>query len=177
MIEPHVHLAYAPRGAGVLYAALWFDEGADVFGWFIGERDGEYRASYFMLQDYYSQRATRLYLSVDDDVQGAWVDCQWGRERRIDACPVPEPLRHELSRLQDQFIRHWLFFRDDPVAQDEVRELNARELAVRQVNIRAVRLGKFHKGAAVWRHDSPHADANVLTYLAQRWPLEHRLAA
>jgi hypothetical protein len=176
MTEAHAHLAYAPRGPGLLYALLWFAEGPHVYGWFIGEQNGEYVASYFMLQDHYSARASQLYRSAEDDVHGRWLDCRDGREMPLTQSPVPEALRHELARLQDAFIRHWLFFRDDPHAQDEARELNARELAVGRVNIHPARLGKLHTAAAVWRYDAPGADLNVPATLAMRWPLEHRTA-
>ena len=177
MIEPHVHLAYAPRGAGLLYAVMWFTDGADVYGWFIGERDGEYLASYFILQDYHSRQSTRCFRSLEDDVNGGWLECRWGREQPVDHSPVPEPMRHEMARLQDEFIRHWLFFRDDPTQHDEARALNARELSVRHVNIRASRLNKLKTGAAVWTYDSAGADVNVLVHLSRHWPLEHRMAA
>jgi hypothetical protein len=174
MIEPLVHLAYAPRGPGLLYALLWFAEGPHVYGWFIGERDGEYLASYFMLQDHYTTRTTQVYRSAEDDVHGPWLECRGGRDVPLTQSPVSEALRHELARLQDAFIRQWLFFRDDPQAQDQARELNARELAVRHVNIHPSRLGKLHTAAAVWRYDEPGADLNVPATLATRWPLEHR---
>ena len=176
MIEPIVHLAYAPRGAGLLYAVLWFAEGPHVYGWFIGERNGEHLASYFMLQDHYSTRPTQLLRSAQDDVHGPWLECRGDHDVPLTSSPVPEALRHELSRLQDAFIRRWLCFRDDPQAQGEVRELNARELAVGHVNVLPARLGKLRTGAAVWRYDEPGADLNVPEALSLRWPLEHRYA-
>ena len=54
MSQPHAHLAYAPRGAGLLYAVMWIAVEDDIYGWFIGSKDGETLASYFMLQDYYA---------------------------------------------------------------------------------------------------------------------------
>ena len=90
---------------------------------------------------------------------------------------MPQALRHDLSRLQDEFIRHWLFFAREPGTEDEAKALNARELAVRHVNIRPSHLNRLRTGAAVWRYDSPGADLNVLAHLSQHWPLEHRLPA
>ena len=40
MIEAHAHLAYAPRGAGLLYAVLWFGDGPSIYGGYVGLRDG-----------------------------------------------------------------------------------------------------------------------------------------
>jgi hypothetical protein len=175
MSQAHSHLAYAPRGPGLLYAVTWFSDGDDVYGWFIGARDGGHLASYFMLQDYYSTRDTAFHRSVEDDVLGKWLrvhDDRRGGTVHADAPPVPEALRHELNRLQDQFVRHWLFFDDDPAAQAEAEALRARELPVRHVNVRADRLDKFRTAAAVWRYDAPAADRNVLLYLSKRWPLD-----
>ena len=180
MIESHVHLADAPRGPGLLYAVMHFSEGADVFGWYIGSRDGEFVASYFMLQDYHAPRETNFFRSVEDDVYGAWLhvtrDGEWAVPHPP---PVPEPLCHELARLQNEFIRHWLLFGGDPEpqAQAEAEALRARELAVRQVNIRASRLGKLRIEPAVWRYDSPNVQLNVLVELSQRWPLDQTVNA
>ena len=40
MIEAHAHLAYAPRGAGLLHGVLWSAVGPSNYGWYIGLRDG-----------------------------------------------------------------------------------------------------------------------------------------
>lgn len=173
MIQAHNHLAFAPRGVGLLYAVLWFAVDDDIFGWFMGAKDGGHIASYFMLQDYFSMRDTRLFRSVEDDVYGPWVDVRPSGDMQLPhPPPVPEELCHELSRLQDQFIRHWLFFDDDAEARAEADALNARELPVRHVNIRASRLDKLSTAPAVWHYDSPGTDRNVLIHLSKRWPLD-----
>jgi hypothetical protein len=173
-MQAHAHLGYTPRGAGLLYAVLWLAHGNDVFGWYIGSKDGEQQAAYFMLQGYYSKSETHFLRSAQDDMYGPWVEAGPAGEWPV-ALPVPEPLRHELVRLQDQFIRHWLFFGDDPAARAEAEALQARELAVRGVNVRPARLGKFRTPAAVWRFDAPGADLGVLIELSKRWPLDHRV--
>lgn len=178
MSQAHAHLAYAPRGAGLLYAVLWFAQEEHVFGWFIGSKDGGHLASYFMLQDYFSARETSLFRSVDDDVYGAWVHVRADGDLALPhPPPVPQAVAHELNRLQDHFVRHWLFFDDDANALDEAKALHARELSVRHVNIRAARMDKLRTGAAVWRYDSPNADMNVLLYLSKRWPLDYEAEA
>ena len=178
MSQAHTHLAYAPRGVGLLYAVLWFAEDEHVYGWFIGARDGGHLASYFMLQDYFSLRETRLFRSVEDDVYGEWVDVRPAGDAPLPhPPPVPEAICHELSHLQYQFIRHWLFFDDDPEASEEADALTARQLPVRHVNIRASRLDKLRTAPAVWRYDAPDADMNVLIYLSKRWPLDFEAEA
>jgi hypothetical protein len=176
--QAHTHFAYAPRGVGVLYAAMWFAERDDVYGWFVGAKNGGHLACYFMLQDYYAARDTAFYRSVEDDVLSDWVHVHSGGERMpLPSPPVPETVRHELNRLQDRFVHHWLFFDDNPESSQEAEALRARELAVRHVNIRAARLDKFRTAAAVWHYDSPEADRNVLVWLSKRWPLDYEAAA
>ena len=176
MVQAHAHLGYAPRGVGLLYAVFWFAHGDDVLGWFIGARNGEPRAAYFVLPDYYSSGRTSLLRSVQDDMYGPWVEAQPDGDLPLPhPPPLPEALCHELVRLQDQFIRHWLFFADDPETHDEAEAVAARELAVGAVGIRPARLGKLRTAAAVWRYDAPGADLNVLIELSKRWPLDHRV--
>ena len=174
MVEAHTHLAYAPRGPGLLYAVLWFARERDVVGWYIGSRDGVAEASWFVLPEHYSARPATLYRSRDDDLDGAWVECGPDGEKPLPRPPLPQALRGELGRLQDAFVRHWLFFDDDADAAPEARAYEQRELAVRHVNLRAERLGKLQPGAAVWRYDSHGADRRVLAALARRWPLDAR---
>jgi len=176
MIQAHAHLGYAPRGVGLLYAVTWFEHRTDVLGWMIGAKNGGHLAAYFAMQDYFTAGATRFLRSAQDDVYGPWL--QHGRDGDFEVPhppPIEEALCHELMRLQDQFIRHWLFFADDADAHAEAEALNARELAVRGVNVRAERLGKFHLGAAVWHYDAPGADRRVLAELSKRWPLDYRV--
>ena len=176
MVQAHTHIGYAPRGVGLLYAVLWFAHGDDIFGWFTGSVDGQHPAAYFVLQDYYSERQAHLVRSVLDDVYGPWVEATPGGDMPVaHPPPVPEVLCHELVRLQDQFIRHWLFFADDPETYAEAEALAARELAVGAVNVRPGRLGKFQHGAAVWRYDAPGADVLVLMELSKHWPLDYRV--
>jgi hypothetical protein len=176
MVQAHAHLGYAPRGVGLLYALLWLAHGNDVLGWFIGAQDGSHLASYFVLQDYYSTSPTRLLRSAQDDVYGPWLEAGPHGEVPVShPPPIAEEFCHELSRLQNEFIRHWLFFGDDPQARSEAEALRARELAVRGVNVQSARLNKFHTGAAVWRYDAPGVDTSVLIELSKRWPLDFQV--
>lgn len=177
MIEANAHLAYAPRGAGLLYALLWFADGRSIYGWYIGSHDGLPEASYFALPDYYDpSKAVVLCRSTEDDLDGPWMQVDDRGESELPHPPVPQALHHELARLQDEFIRHWLFFDDDPDGAEQARALNARGLPVRHVNIKASRLGKLKTAPAVWRYDAPGVDLNVLLRLSQRWPLDERMS-
>lgn len=176
MTQAHAHLAYAPRGVGLLYGLLWLAQGDDILGWFIGTRDGEFLAAYFVLQDDRHSGKTRWLRSVQNDIYGPWLQTGPAGETGLPhPPPMSEPMCHELMRLQHQFFRHWLFVGDDPEAAGEARALQDRELSVRAVNVQSARLAKFRHGAAVWRYDAPGVDTGVLARLSQRWPLDQRV--
>jgi hypothetical protein len=174
MIEPHVHLAYALRGTGLLCALFWFTRDDHVYGWFTGARAYELPASFFMLEHYYSTRETVCYRSAQNDVYGDWLVASTSGESTIDhPVPVPEDLCHELERLQDAFVREWLFFEDDPEYDTEAAALRERGLPVLGVNIRPRKLHKLVTGHPVWVYASPSADVHVVAFLAKRWPLDY----
>jgi hypothetical protein len=176
VIEPSVHLAYAPRGAGVLCAMFWFVEKSDVYGWFTGARGLEHPAHFFMLEHYYATRDTVCYLSAADDVYGAWTMATKRAASGIDRpVPVNADLCPELDRLQDAFVREWLFFESDTLHAQEAAALQERELPVLPLNIRASRLSRFTRDGPVWACWTPGADTHVVGYLAQRWPLDYSL--
>lgn len=178
MAQAHAHLGFAPRGVGLLYAAMWLAHGKDILGWFMGDRAGESVAAYFELQAYYEPGNPRLQYTLQDDIYGPWVEAtQGGAVPRPQPAAITEPIGHDLQQLQQQFCQHWLFFGDDPARRAEAAALTARELAVRKVNIRPERLAKFHHGAAVWRYDAPGADLHILEWLSRLWPLDYRVEA
>ncbi|HXD05754.1 MAG TPA: hypothetical protein VN680_06880 [Burkholderiaceae bacterium] len=178
MAQAHAHLGFSPRGVGLLYAMLWLEHEKDILGWFIGDRDGEPVAAYFVLQDYYEAGSPRFLRTLQDNVFGAWVEATpSGDAPRPQPSAISERIGHELQQLQQQFCRHWLFFGDDAGVSAEAAALAARELAVRRVNIRSSRLDKFHHGAAVWRYDAPGTDLHVLERLSRLWPLDYRVEA
>lgn len=176
MLEPHVHLAYAPRGAGVLCAALWVVQGPHCYGWFTGAQAYEHPAHFFVLENYYSTRETACYRSADDDVHGKWVQVTAHNKSAVDLDtpgPLPEPLCHEMEQLQDAFVREWLFYRHAPDAEPDAAALRARELPVMALNIRPKKLNKLQTGAPVWTFTSPGADRNVIAFLARYWMLDY----
>ena len=175
MIEPHVHVAYAPRGAGVLCACFWFVQGNDVYGWFTGARGYESPSSFFVLEGYYTLHEAAFYRSAQNDVYGQWLAVSTRGEAKIDGPPpVPEALCHELERLQDAFAREWLLYPDDPAHAGEAAALRERELPVLPVNVRPGRLNKLVTDAPVWTFAPAGADLGILAFLAKRWPLDYR---
>jgi len=176
MIEPKTYLAYAPRGPGVMCALLYVVDGEDVYGWYTGAQGAEYSASYFMLDGYYARRQTTFFRSRENDVYGAWLQHLNGVEKPIDPpSPVPETLRHELERMQDVFVREWLFHADAPGTQMDADIYHARDLPVQPVNVRARRLNKLATGYPVWTYASADCDTGVVETLGKYWELDYRL--
>jgi len=173
MIESKTYLAFAPRGPGLMCALLYFFDDHNVYGWYTGSRAGEFPARFFMLEDYFSPHETRYYASVADDVYSGWVRRAKGGETLLDPpAPVPEPLLHELERLQDAFAREWLVYAGDVHAEDNARAYAERQLAIGEVALRADKLGKLRTGAAVWTYASPGCDLNIIEHLRRHWSLD-----
>lgn len=175
MIEPHVHVAWAPYGAGVLCAAFWFAQGRHVYGWFTGACGATYPASFFALEDYYASEETVFYRSAQDDVHGPWIIVTDEGEVAVAQAPVPGELCVELERAQDAFVREWLFYRDDASHADDAAELRGRGVPLREVNVRPRKLAKLQPGADAETYTSAGADLNVIVYLSARWPLDYVL--
>ena len=174
MAEPHVHFAYAPRGAGLLCALFWFVSDDHVYGWFTGAKAHEHPAVFFMLEHYYSARQTVCYRSLEDDLYGDWLAASTEGEARIDPpVPVPMDLCHELERMQDAFVGEWLLFEGAPGYEQQAAALRARELPVLAMNIRPCKLDKLVSGRPVWTYSSPGADAHIVGFLSKRWPLDY----
>lgn len=176
LVESHVHLAFAPQGAGLLYAVMWFAQRGDVYGWYVGLRDGVDECSYFMLPANDPQDGREvLYRSLDDDVHGRWVAVNAQGQTDLAHSPVPQALCPELSRLQSEFVSGWLFFNGDPGSAGEAQLLNDKGLPVRHANIRAARIGKLTTGPVLWHYDAPGIEPGVLVRLSSLWPLDERV--
>lgn len=173
MIEPHVHVAWAPYGAGVLCAAFWLVQGRHVYGWFTGARGAAYPACFFALEDYYADDETVFYRSAQNDVHGPWLIVTADGEVPIEHEPVPAELCAELEHEQDAFVHEWLFYRDEPGHADDAVELRERGIPLREVNLRPKKLAKLQPGADVETYTSVGADLNVIVFLSGRWPLDY----
>lgn len=164
MQTPNVFLAYAPAGPGLACALAYLASQRDACGWFLGPSpDGETVRRYFLLEDFYSARATRYEAVPEADLHANWS--------------LDEDRRHELARMQEAFVREWLVFRDDPRAAAELQAYAEAGYAAGEVIPRFERLAKFYTAHPVWTYFSPHFEREVLRHLARHWPLEFRLHA
>jgi len=174
MIEPKTFLAFAPRGPGLMCALFYFSDARSVYGWYTGSRGGEFPARFFMLEDYFTPHETRFYASVAHDVYSDWIRRTKDGETRLDPPPpVPEPLTHELARLQDAFAREWLVYDADAHAAEHATAYAARELSFGPVNIRADKLAKLRTDEAVWTYAAPDCDLNIVGSLRRHWSLDY----
>ena len=175
-MESQIHIAYAPRGAGVLCAAFWFVQGRDVVGWFTGAHAHRYPARFFMLEGYYSPDETIYHHSVENRVYGPWITTSGEGEPSSEIHnPVPPASCHELERMQGGFVNDWLFYRGDPAHEPDAAELHARGLPVMDVNIRPWKLARLQPDTQLWTYTSPGADANIVELLSRRWELDYTL--
>jgi hypothetical protein len=174
-MQVHAYLACAPRDAGVSAALFYAAAGENVHGWLACEHDRRSVAAFFRLEGYYSTHDPVFCRSVDDDVRGRWIELTIPVTTAI-RCPIPEDDCGELSRLQSEFVREWLFYDDDPRDRAEVEAYRKLGLPVRAVNVRAAQLHRFDQRRSVWVHASPGIDFNVVLCLTKRLPLNWREA-
>jgi hypothetical protein len=172
---PRQFIAYAPYGVGLMCALVYFERGADVYGWWIGARDAEWHTAYFKLEDFFTTRPTRFLAAEDMDLYGGWKRLYSAREPVLDKPePVDDEAAHELDRVQGMFAAEWLFFEDDAKAADDRKAYDQYNMPLAHVNVRAPRLNKLDKHEAVWTYRSHGLDAAVLDYLQRFWPLDYR---
>lgn len=157
-MQPRHFLAYAPRGAGLLCAVLYVPVGHEVYGWYLGGRDGVLESAYFKLEEFYTPFDTRLVTVPDAELHS-------GR--------LAEPaLCQDLARMQDAFRREWLWDAADTDAAAQARRYRDAQLALGTVNVRFARLEKFSKSQPTWTCYSQGFEHSVLRGLAKRWPLD-----
>ena len=174
-MEPGVHIAYAPRGAGVLCAMFWLEQRNDLFGWFTGAQGHEHPAAFFMLAGYHSTPNPTCYRSAESDVYGGWLVMSRAAERPIDPpSPLPDAVGHELERLRYAFVREWLVYDDAATDPAELERLHDLGLPVLDLNVRPSKVTKLHTDAAVWTYTSPGTHLDHVRFLATRWPLDYR---
>jgi hypothetical protein len=172
-MQPHVHLAYAPRGAGVASALFCVTAGEHVYGWYTGARDHGCEAAFFALEHYYSTHATTFCRSLANDVYGAWV-LDYAPVVTDIRCPVPDAVCHELERLQEAFVREWLFYPAEPGDAPAAAAYRDLGLPVGPVNVRAEQLSRFDQSQPTWVYASPGIDLNIVATLRTSWPLDDR---
>ncbi|WP_161993158.1 hypothetical protein [Lacisediminimonas profundi] len=165
---PHpVHSHPVPIQAGIS-ALFYIEHRSDVFGWYAQAKRARYGAAFFMIENFYSDHATSLFCSVEDDVYGQWRREMPPSEQEI-RCPVPELLRHELERLQSAFIDEWLFFTSDPMHPEQSGHYRACRLPLQAFNVQSRRLGHLDRSQPVWSHQSAGSNPDILDFLQKCW--------
>lgn len=173
MTMPQVHLAYAPRGVGLVHAVVYVDTGVDVCGWWIGATGSELSTAYFRMEGFHSFGGTTLYVTEGSDLYGGWrFNLTSGHSQPVDPIAVDPDLAHKLEQVQDAFAAEWLVFEADRGAKGEAAAYRQAELAHGEVNIRFAKLNKFDKSSPLWRYYSRDFLAEVGDFLARRWPLD-----
>ena len=163
-MQPHIYLCQTEGSAGSVLACFYLEVDNEIYGWRISGRAHHFAAAFFMLEDFYNNELAALYRSVEDDVYGSWmVDIP--RRRGEVRSPLPEPLLHELERLQSLFVQEWLFFENDPESAAEIAAYERHHLPVQAVNIRLRKLSRLALQGRRWEYRTPGFDKNVSDYL------------
>lgn len=157
---PQVFVAYAPQGPGLRCAMFYFAAGDDLWGWFTGVQGSVLVADYFRVAGFHALREPR-FCAVDI----AGLNGRWTEDRAICA---------ELARLQEQFVRDWLFYRSARDAPSQLAAYERATLPVGEVNLRFERLGKLTRTLPDWTYCSAAFEPAVLNWLGSRWPLDYR---
>ena len=162
MSTPHIFIAYAPRGAGLRCALAYLAGQRDVYGWFTGPReDGVVAAQYFLVEDFHTMRPAHDHFVDHADLHSPWA--------------LDEARRQELARVQEAFVREWLFYRGQPHADEQLALYAQAELAAGEVNLRFERIARLYTQQPNWTYYSPGFGRPVLRHLGKRWPLEFRV--
>jgi hypothetical protein len=167
-MQPKIHIRYLPEESGSVSAMFYIEHGIDVYGWYTHAENGRFSAAFFMLENFYADRSTALYRSIEDDVYGPWTVDFPPIDNEI-RCPLPEPIRHELERIQSTFADEWLFFKNDPAASQDLLAYASHRLAIHAVNVKPRKLNRLDKTSASWEHKTPAIDPNVMDFVQKHW--------
>ncbi|MFN0317157.1 MAG: hypothetical protein ACKVQA_19220 [Burkholderiales bacterium] len=171
---PQCFLAYAPQGAGLLCALVYYVAKQDVHGWWTGSRGYESPTAYFRLESFYSLENTVFTATEGSDIYGGWrYQYSKSQPKLDDPIPVEDDIAHKLDQLQESFAREWLWFVGDETATAEQVQYRQAELATQNANIQYRRLNKLNKDQVIWTYRSHDFDPAVLDYLGPRWPLDY----
>lgn len=173
-MQSKVYVSYSPARQGSVFALLYFESGSDIYGWHIEARGLYFSAAFFVIENFYEDRAPRMFRSVEDDVYGPWT-MDYPPVRDEIRCPAPGGISHELERLQSKFVEEWLFFRNEPRIEAELKAYREADLPIQEVNIKYRRLTRLHKHDDTWTHATPGMDLNVVQMLRKYWRLSEKL--
>lgn len=167
-MQVHSYLASTPRTAGVVAALFYAVLGENACGWYTGTVENEIATAFFALEQYYSTHETVYCRSSGGDLRGHWI-AETAPTTTDIRCPLAEPVCHELSRLQSEFVREWLWYAGDPRSDEEADAYRKLGLPSRPINIRASQLARFDRTRAVWVHMSPGTDLNLVLAVKKTW--------
>jgi hypothetical protein len=174
IMQPKAYISYSPGKLGSAFALFYLESGTDLYGWHIEARSLYFSAAYFTVENFYSERALRLYRSLHDDVYGPWT-IDYPPMRHSIRCPVPDGISHELERMQSRFVEEWLFFRNDDHIDGELAAYRELGLPVQEVNIRSRRLHRMTRSGTTLTYVPPGMDLNVVQLLRKYWRLSEKV--
>jgi hypothetical protein len=172
-MQPKINISYTLGHFGSVSALFYVESEIDVYGWHVQAKGHYFSAAFFMIENFYTNRATLLYRSLEDDVYGPWVTDFPPTDNAIRS-PLPEPVRHELERIQSKFVEEWLFFENDPVAGLELTAYAAQQLPVHAVNVKSRKINRLEKRKTEWEHSTPGIDSNIIDFLQKYWRHEEK---
>jgi hypothetical protein len=173
-MQPKFYISYSPDKLGHVFALLEFESNADIYGWHIEAKNSYFSAAFFMIENFYAHRATRLYRSIPDDVYGPWI-IDYPPSKGEIRSPVPETIGHELERLQSRFVEEWLVFGDDPHIATESSAHRMHGLLGQEVSIRSRRLSRMEREGGTWTYMTSGIDLNVVDLLRKYWRLSDKM--
>lgn len=176
-MQPKTHIRFLPDEPSSVSALFYVEHGVDVYGWYThadAQAGGaRFSAAFFMLENFYMNRSSVLYRSLEDDVYGPWTNDSPPIDTEL-RCPLPEPVRHELERIQSNFVDEWLFFENDPAASSELLSYENHRFLVHPVNIKSRKLNRLEKNNKSWEHKTPGIDSNVMDFVEKNWRLNEK---
>lgn len=167
-MQPKSHIRYIPNAPSSVSALFYIEHGVDIYGWYSHAENGDFSAAFFMIENFYMDSSTALYRSLEDDVHGPWIiDSPFGATEI--RCPLPELVRHELERIQSNFVDEWLFFENDPAASQELSVYASHHLLTHAVNVKSRKLNRMEKNEPEWVHKTQSIDLNLMDYVETHW--------
>jgi len=163
-MQPKIHVHYSPVKPGFVSAMFYIESETDVYGWYAEARGRHFSAAFFMVENFYTKRDTALYRSLEDDVYGPWMIDMPAAENEV-RCPLPEPVRHELERMQSQFVEEWLFFENDPAVTAELAASRQQQMPILALNIKSKKFKRLEKNGVAFEHSTPGSNPSVLDFV------------
>lgn len=163
-MQPKIHISFFPKNAGSVSALLYVESEGDIYGWYGTSTSRRFAAAFFMAENFYAKHTTILHRSLHGDVYGPWI-ADYPPARSKNRCPVPETLRHELERMQFEFMDEWLFFKTDPAIDGEVAAYQEKGLPLNTLNVKFKRLKRLIERNSNLTYATSGADLNVMEFL------------